>query len=62
MSTSWILGNVYMAKSCEGKKTTLTEYTGPPGWLEVGRGANNRTLEKTLLAKSKEAIAGYFSW
>jgi hypothetical protein len=29
---------------------------------EVGRGADNRTLEKTLVTKSEEAIAGYCSW
>jgi hypothetical protein len=28
----------------------------------VGRGADNPTLEKTLVMKSEEAIAGYFSW
>jgi hypothetical protein len=27
-----------------------------------GRGADNPTLEKTLITKSEEAIAGYFSW
>jgi hypothetical protein len=62
VSTSWLLGNVYMAKSCKGKKqdpdilkigasqlrkTTLTENTDPPGWLGVGRGADNPILEKT---------------
>jgi hypothetical protein len=26
------------------------------------RGADNPTLEKTLVTKSEEAIAGYFSW
>jgi hypothetical protein len=28
----------------------------------AGRGADNPTLEKTLVMKSEEAIAGYFSW
>jgi hypothetical protein len=28
----------------------------------LGRGADNPTLEKTLVAKSEEEIAGYFSW
>jgi hypothetical protein len=28
----------------------------------VGRGDDNPTLEKTLVTKSEEAIAGYFSW
>jgi hypothetical protein len=27
-----------------------------------GRGADNPTLEKTLVTKSEEAIAGYYSW
>jgi hypothetical protein len=27
-----------------------------------GRGADNPTLEKTIVTKSEEAIAGYFSW
>jgi hypothetical protein len=65
--TSWLLGNVYTAKSCKGKKetsqlreTTLTE--NPSGYPGVGLGADNSTLEKTLFTKSEEAIAGYFSW
>jgi hypothetical protein len=28
----------------------------------VGRGGDNPTLEKTLVTKSEEEIAGYFSW
>jgi hypothetical protein len=28
----------------------------------LGVGAENPTLEKTLVTKSEEAIAGYFSW
>jgi hypothetical protein len=28
----------------------------------LGVGADNPTLEKTLVTKSEEAIAGYFSW
>jgi hypothetical protein len=28
----------------------------------VERGADNLTLEKTLVTKSEEAVAGYFSW
>jgi hypothetical protein len=27
-----------------------------------GRGADNPTLENTLVTKPEEAIAGYFSW
>jgi hypothetical protein len=74
MSTSWLLGNVYTTRSYKGKKarswrfktgtsqlreTTLTENIGPPG---AGRGADNPTLEKTLVTKCEEAIPGYFSW
>jgi hypothetical protein len=44
------------------RETTLTENIGPPGEPGVGRGAGNPTLEKTLVTKSEEAIAGYFSW
>jgi hypothetical protein len=70
MSTSWLLGNVYTAKSCKGEKrdpdalreTTLTENIGPSQYMGIGRGAGNPTLENTLVAKSEEAIAGYFSW
>jgi hypothetical protein len=40
----------------------LKENIGPPEQLEDGRGADNTTLEKTLVRKSEEAIAGYFSW
>jgi hypothetical protein len=40
----------------------LTENIGPPGQPGVERGADNPTLEKTLVAKSEETIAGYFSW
>jgi hypothetical protein len=29
--------------------------------VKSGRGADNPTLEKTLVTKSEEAIAGYFS-
>jgi hypothetical protein len=29
---------------------------------EVGRGAENPILEKTLVTKFEEAIVGYFSW
>jgi hypothetical protein len=46
MSMSWFLGNVYMAKSCKGKK----------------QDPDNPTLEKILVTKTEEAIAGYFSW
>jgi hypothetical protein len=28
----------------------------------VGHGADNPTLEKTVVTKSEGAIAGYFSW
>jgi hypothetical protein len=28
----------------------------------AGHGADNPTLEKTLVTKSEEAMAGYFSW
>jgi hypothetical protein len=28
----------------------------------MGVGADNPALEKTLVTKSEEAIAGYFSW
>jgi hypothetical protein len=33
-------------------------------WQECGfsRFKDNRTLEKTLVTESEEAIAGYFSW
>jgi len=46
----------------ELREATLTENIGPPGYPRVGRGADNPTLEKTLVTKSEEAIAGYFSW
>jgi hypothetical protein len=63
---SWLLGNVHTAKSCKGTsqlwETTLTENIGPPGYPGVGRGADNPTLEKTLVTKSEKAKAGYFSW
>jgi hypothetical protein len=66
MSMSWLLGNVHTAKSCKGTsqlwETTLTENIGPPGYPGVGRGADNPTLEKTLVTKSEKAKAGYFSW
>jgi hypothetical protein len=29
---------------------------------KIGRGTDNPTPEKTLVTKSEEAIAGYFSW
>jgi hypothetical protein len=29
---------------------------------KTGRGADNPTLEQTLVTKSEEAIVGYFSW
>jgi hypothetical protein len=44
------------------RETTLTENIGPPGYPKFGHGAENPTLEKTLVTKSEEAIAGYFSW
>jgi hypothetical protein len=44
------------------RETNLTENIGPPGQAGVGCGADNTTLEKTLVTKSEEAIAGYFSW
>jgi hypothetical protein len=44
------------------RETTLTENIGLPGKPGVGRGADNPTLEKTLVTKSEESIAGYFSW
>jgi hypothetical protein len=44
------------------RETTLTENIGPPVWPGVGRGADKPTLEKTLVTKSEEAIAGYSSW
>jgi hypothetical protein len=43
------------------REATLTENIGPSGKPWVGREADNPTLEKTLVTKSK-AIAGYFSW
>jgi hypothetical protein len=77
MSTSWLLGNVYTAESFKGKKrdsdalkfgttqpreTALAENICPSGQPRVGRGADNPTLEKTLVTESEEAIAGHFSW
>jgi hypothetical protein len=77
ISTSWLLGNVYAAKSCKGKnrdsdalklrltqlqETTLTGNIDPLGYSWAGSGADNPTLEKTFVTKSDEAIAGYFSW
>jgi hypothetical protein len=69
MSWSWLLGNVYTAKSCKGKRrdpdapgtsqlrdTTLTENIGPPGQPGVGHRADDPSLEKTLVMKSEEAI------
>jgi hypothetical protein len=44
------------------RETTLTENIDPPEEPGVGSGADNPTLEKTLVMKSEEAIAGYFSW
>jgi hypothetical protein len=44
------------------REIIVTENIGPPGYLGVGRRADNPTLEKTLVTKSEEAIAGYFSW
>jgi hypothetical protein len=44
------------------RETTLTENISPPGWPGVGSGADNPTLEKTLVTKSEEAIARHFSW
>jgi hypothetical protein len=44
------------------RETTLTENIGPLRYSGVGLGADNPTLKKTLVAKSEEAIAGYFSW
>jgi hypothetical protein len=44
------------------RETTLTENIGPPGQAGVVRGADTTTLEKTLVTKSEEARAGYFSW
>jgi hypothetical protein len=46
----------------ELRETTLTENTGPPGLPGVGRGADNLTLEKTLVMKSENGTARYFSW
>jgi hypothetical protein len=40
----------------------VTENIGRPGQPGVGGGADNPTLENTLVTKSEEAIAGYFSW
>jgi hypothetical protein len=34
----------------------------PSSVAGVWSGADNLTLEKTLVTKSEEAIAGYFSW
>jgi hypothetical protein len=45
MSSSWLLGNVYNAKSCKGKKrdpSALKLGEVSPG---VGCGADKRTLE-----------------
>jgi hypothetical protein len=64
MSTSWLLGNVYTAKSRKGKKRDPDAETKhrPSRIAGVGRGADNPTLEKTLVTKFDEAIAGYFCW
>jgi hypothetical protein len=43
------------------RETTLTENIGSPGQPGVGRGADNPALENTLVTKSEEAIARYFS-
>jgi hypothetical protein len=42
------------------RETTLTENMVLQDSPVVGRGADNATLEKTLVTKSEEAIAGYF--
>jgi hypothetical protein len=35
----------------------VAENISPPGYLGVGHGADNLTLENTLVTKSEEAIA-----
>jgi hypothetical protein len=39
---------------CNTRKLLVSNYRG--------RGADNPTLENTLVTKSEEAIAGYFCW
>jgi hypothetical protein len=44
------------------REKNLTESIGPPGKKWIGRGADNPILEKTLVTKSEEEIAGYLNW
>jgi hypothetical protein len=44
------------------RETTHSENINRPGYLGVGRRDDIPTLEKTLVTKSEEAIAAYFSW
>jgi hypothetical protein len=76
MSTSWLLDNVYTAKSCKDTKPDpdalklgLVGYERLP-WQKTLALQDSRGLDvglttppwKRLVTKSEEAIAGYFSW
>jgi hypothetical protein len=76
MSKSWLLGNIYTAKACTGKKRDPDALKlglvseGRQPWQKTSALQDSRGLGvglttppwKRLVTKSEEAIAGYFSW
>jgi hypothetical protein len=52
----------FKIRNSQLREITLTGNLGPPGYPGVGRGVDSPTVQKTLVTKSEDAIAGYFSW